>query len=172
MAKSGADPYRAYGGLFRDVNTRLSADVIIRQAAACWPQSEIAFEIAQQRDPSESAVKRAVDRALKRVERQLKFVVILQISKSRDPASITFAMQGPGGTEYPPVAVAAPIYLRDVLSGLDPNMPPAAMYSYDVYFPIAGSPGYPPIDTSVSRLGLVVRDGESEATEWFNLPRP
>ena len=171
--RSGADPYSVYGGMMRDVNARISADVILREAAACWPQQELAFQIAQNGDETDAGLQRAADEAVRRLERELKFMATVEIPIGRDPADITFAMRTQqGGVEYPPISVSTPFHLRDYTSALDPSTPPAGLWAYDMWFPIAGSPGYPPIDSSVSSICLVVKHGESEAEAWFTLPRP
>jgi hypothetical protein len=170
LIQEGADPYKVYGSPREEVNTRISPDLIFRQAIACWPKNEVAFEVARQGDASERAVRHAAVEAQRRTERELKFLVILQMPQFRDPAEIQFVMRSNRGNEYPPLAVETPTKLRDILVGLDPNMPPSALYRYEVHFPLTGSPGYPPIDTTVSSVGVVVRDGGSEGEQWFSLP--
>lgn len=170
LIANGADPYQAFAAQMQDVNVRVSADVIIRQAAACWPRSEIAFEIAKQGDASDAGVQKALSEALQYLQGEIRFVVVLQLPDSRDPASIDFEMRALN-TKYPPIAVEKPIFVREVSSALDPDMPPSSLWSYNVSFPISGSPGYPPIDVSVSSLTVAVKDGESEAEICFSLPQ-
>jgi hypothetical protein len=171
LIQAGADPSQVYTRLTQEASLRVSPGVILRKAAACWPQQELAFEIAQQGDDSDEGMKRAAEGALKRLERELKFVAFVEMPTGRDPVTITFAMRtGREGVEYPPTAVSAPVHLRDVVSRLDPNAPPVALWSYDVWFLMTGSPGFPAIDEHVASLCLVVKDGGSEAECWFDLP--
>jgi len=172
LVSCGDDPYRAYSRAGQDVSLRVSPDVVVRQAACCWPKDEIAFAIAKQGDASDVGVARAAKQARKRVQREVKFSVVLQMPKARDPATISFQMRSSVGQVYPPIAVETPVYLRDVSSALDPDMPAAALYSFDVHFPIRGSPGYPPIGPEVSYLQLIVEDGDSQATVDFPMPQP
>jgi hypothetical protein len=172
LIRSGADPYSAYGSLMHEVNVRVSAEVILRKAAACWPQQELAFQIAQQEDDTDAGLQRAADEAVRRLGRELKFMATVEMPVGSDPAGITFAMRThPGNTEYPPISVSTPFHLRDYTSALDPTAPPASLWAYDIWFPIAGSPGYPAIDESVRSVCLVVKQGESQAEAWFDLPR-
>ncbi len=171
LIQAGADPSHMLTRLTEDVNVRVSGSVVLRKAAACWPPQELAFEIAQQGDDSDAGLQRAAEAALKRLTRELKFVAFVEMATSRDPATITFAMRtSRDATEYPPIVVPLPVHLSDTRSGLDPTAPPAALWSYEIWFPISGSPGYPPIDESVTSLCLVVKDGESAAECWFNMP--
>jgi len=171
LIQTGADPSHIFSRLTRDANVRVSGSVVLRKAAACWPQQELTFEIAQQGDDSNAGMERAAGQALKRLRREIKFVAFVEMPIGRDPATITFAMRTSRDTvEYPPTAVSPPVHLRDLRSALDPDAPPAALWSYEIWFPIAGGPGYPPIDESVASLCLVVRDSESAAECWFDLP--
>ncbi len=169
LLNSGADPYSVYNWSTKSVNERVSSQIIVQDAALCLPKDEIAFAIVKQGDASETAVKRAVNQAVKQVSSEVKFSVVLQVSSGRDPKTVQFEMRTNNGGVYPPLAVEEPVMLRAVASVLDPTAPPSAMYGYDVHFPLRGSPGYPPIDTSVSTLYLIVRDGQSESKIPFNL---
>jgi hypothetical protein len=172
LARSGADPYTAYAMGLQDVNLRASAHVILRSAGCCWPRDEVAFEIARRGDSSDAGVTRAARDALRTAERELKFVLIVQMPKDRDPASIEFALQTGGGQEYPPVVVEEPYYLRDAESYHDADAPLSGVYYYVVRFPVRGGPGIPPIGPQVRTLYLVLRDGELEASVAFTMPRP
>jgi hypothetical protein len=170
LIAAGADPYQAFSRLMQDINIRVSADVVIRQAAVCWPRAEIAFEIAEQGDASDTGIQKAVTEALFRLRSELRFVVVVQIPDARDPASVGFEMRALS-TSYPPVAVEKPVLIRAVSSALDPDMPPSSLWSYDVSFPISGSPGYPPIDTNTTFVTLVVKDGEAEGDITVTFPQ-
>jgi hypothetical protein len=169
LLKSGGDPYSVYKWSTKSVNERVSQQIIVQDAALCLPKDEIAFAIVKQGDPSDSAVKRAVSQAVKRASNEVKFSVVLQITTGRDPKTVEFEMRTNTGGVYPPLAVEEPVMLRTVSSVLDPTAPPSALWGYDVHFPLRGSPGYPPIDTSVNTLYLVVRDGQSESRIPFDL---
>jgi hypothetical protein len=165
----GGDPYQAYR--FTEQPLRVTPEVTIRGAACCWPKDQIVFAIAKQNDPSDAAVMRAAREARRRAEREIGFAVELVIRKTRDPSSVRFLMRTSTGQTYPPLAVDTPVYLRDVATALDePNTPPAALYGYDLHFPIQGSPGYPPVGPEVTSLSLVVQDGELEASINFPMP--
>lgn len=170
IVSCGDDPYKAYSFDTQQVNLRVTQDVIVREAACCWPADEIAFRIAKQADGDTTAVDRIAKQTRREVERDLKFSVLIQIPKSRDPSTLKFAMRSSAGMEYPPIAVEQPVYVRDISTALDPNMPASALYGYDVHFPIQGSPGYAPISPQISTLTLVVRDGNAEASVSFNMP--
>jgi hypothetical protein len=175
IIKCGDSPYTAYRGAVDLVNVRAAPDVIIREAACCWPTDEIAFAVAAQGDASDAAADRAARQALRRAERELKFVVVIQLPKNRDPedSGITFTMRSSLGQSYPPIAVETPVYVRDVATALDPSMPPAALYSYTIRFPIRGSPGYRPITPDVTSLDLIVQSGESDPARLaFPIPSP
>lgn len=171
MVNAGVDAGEARRQALEPANVRVSADVIIRSVGCCWPVKEIAYQIAERGDASEGGIRQAVRQALKSVERELKFLVEVQIPESRDPASIGFALRTNMGVEYPPVAVEAPAFLREVVSPFDPSTPPGAMYYYVVRFPIRGGPGIPGVGPEVSSLSLVVKDGESEGAVTFSLYR-
>jgi hypothetical protein len=172
LVNQGADPYEAYQRGMQDINTRVSAHVILRSAGCCWPQDEVAFQIAQRGDSSDAGVRLAVREALKTAERELKFAVVVQMPKDRDPAEVEFLLRAIPGVEYPALLVEEPYYLRDADSYYDENAPASAMYYYVVKFPVRGGHGIPPIGPQVSTLNLVVRDGELEATAIFRMPRP
>jgi len=169
LLKQGADPYSVYNWSTKSVNERVSTDVVVQDAALCLPKDEIAFAIVKQGDPADSAVNRAVNQTVKQVSSEVKFSVILQLATTRDPNTVQFEMQSSAGGKYPPLAVEEPALIRQVSSALDPTAPPSALYGYDVYFPLRGSPGYPPIDTSVTTLYLVVKDGQAESKIPFDL---
>jgi hypothetical protein len=174
LLNQGTDPYSVYSWSTKNVNERVSSDVVVEYAALCFPKDEISFAIANQKDPADGAVKRAVNEALKRTRTEVKFSVVLEVADTRDPKSLkdkdTFEMLTNTGTEpYPPLYVEAPVFIRKVSDALDPTAPPSSLYGYDVHFPLRGSPGYPPIDTSVTTLYLVVKDGQSESRIPFDL---
>lgn len=172
LINSGADPYDAYARNFRDVNRRLTAHVIFRSAACCWPQDEVAFQVAQCGDPSEEAVKQAAREAVELTERVLKFAAVLQMPKDRDPGSLVFALRTNAGQEYPALEVEEPYLIRDAKSYYDDDAPPSGMYYYIVKFPVRGGGGIPPIGPQVHTLYLVVRDGDLEVAAEFVMPRP
>ncbi|MGD0110526.1 MAG: hypothetical protein ABSD48_01540 [Armatimonadota bacterium] len=171
IAATGGDPYRAYSFSTQQVNLRVSPDVIVREAACCWPKDEIAFLIAKQANGDASAVDRIAKQVRDQVERDLKFTVLIQMPTTRDPnTAIQFAMRSSAGAEYPPLAVEQPVFIREVSTALDPEMPPSAIYEYDVHFPIQGSPGYPKLGPEITGLTLIVKDGDAEASVPFAMP--
>ena len=171
IAATGGDPYRAYSFGTQQVNLRVTPDVIVREAACCWPKDEIAFLVAKQANGDASAVDRVAKRVRDQVERDLKFTVLVQMPKSVDPnTAIQFAMRSSAGSEYPPLAVEQPVFIREVSSALDPEMPASAIYGYDVHFPIQGSPGYPKLGSEISELTLIVKDGDAQALVPFSMP--
>ncbi len=170
LVNTGADPYDAYARGMRDVNARITAHVVLRSASCCWPKDEVAFCIAQGGDSSEAAVRRAVREALKTAERELKFAVVAQLPKERDPADLEFLLRTNTGVEYPALVVEEPYYLRDAQSYYQADAPRSAMYYYLVKFPVRGGPGLPPIGPQVSVLYLVVKDGDMEASAAFRMP--
>jgi len=169
LLNAGADPYSVYSWTTKSVNVRVSGDVVLQDAALCLPKDEIAFAIAKSGDKSEAGVNRAAEEAAQRASNEVKFSVVLQVAKAKDPTSVQFEMRTNTGQSYPPLAVEAPTFIRDIVSALDPTAPPGALYGYDVRFPARGSPGYPPIDISVSSVTLVVKDGQSEGSADFYL---
>lgn len=171
LINTGADPYDAYARDFRDVNVRLSPHVILRSAACCWPQDEVAFQVAQRGDASEEGAKQAAREAVALTERVLKFAVVLQMPKDREPGSLDFALQTSAGQEYPALEVEAPYLIRDAKSYYDDDAPSSGMYYYIVKFPVRGGGGIPPIGPEVQTLYLIVRDGDLEATAEFMMPR-
>ena len=170
LLAAGADPYQAYT-CAHQANQWVTSDVIVQDAVCCWPADEVAFAIVQQGDSSPTAVERAARQARSQVEREIKFSVVLQIPKSMDPSNVGFQMRSSAGSTYPPTAVDTPVYLRDVTTALDPSLGPAALYGYDVHFPIQGSPGYPAIGTGVSSLSLIIKVGDKEVSVPFTIPR-
>ncbi len=172
LIQAGSDPQKILDRLMQDVNVAISADVIVRKAAACWPEEELTYEIAQKGDTSDKGLQQAADEAMKRLEREMKFIVTVELPMGRDPTEISFGMcTNRGDVEYPPISVAQPVHLRDYLSALDPNMPPGSLWSYEIWFPISGSPGYPPVEVGVHSLCLLVKDGNASAEAWFKIPR-
>lgn len=165
------DPEQAFSYRVVDVNTQISSDVILRKAGPCWPEDEIAYQIALGGDSSDAAVKQATNTGLSIVERQMRFVAVLQIAKERDPASIEFALRTNQGTEYPPVSVEAPQFIRSVNPTFDPTAKPAGLYSYTVHFPVAGGPGVPPIGPTTYSLDFVVKVGDSQGSARFSIPK-
>jgi hypothetical protein len=163
-------PEDAFAYCITDVNERVSSDVILRSAGICWPADRLAYEIARAGDPSDAGVRRAVAAGRNEVERELMLVASIQLPKTRDPASIRFALRTSGGAEYPPIAVDIPILLRDVHPTFDTSAPPAGLYYYVLHFPVRGGPGIPPIGPGVTSLTLVVADDTSEATATFPMP--
>lgn len=172
LINSGADPYDAYARDFRDVNVRLTPYVILRSAACCWPEDEVAFQVAQCGDTSEEAVKQAAREAVELTERILKFAAVLQMPKDRDPGSLEFALRTSAGQEYPALEVEEPYLIRDAKSYYDDDAPPSGMYYYIVKFPVRGGGGIPPIGPQVQTLYLVVQDGDLEVAAEFAMPRP
>jgi hypothetical protein len=172
LIRQEADVDEARTWALRDANVRVSREVIIRKAGCSWPVDEIALAIAEQGDDSDAGVRRAARRAMRLLERELKFMVVMQVPKSRDPASVEFALRTSRGVEYPPIAVETPTFLREVVSPFDADAPRGAMYYYVVRFPIRGGPGVPPVGPTVSALNLVVRDGQSEGAVDFPLRAP
>ncbi len=169
LISRGANPSDAYASRMEDVNIRVSSDVILRSAGLCLPVDEIACQIAAGGDPSDAGIRRAVASAIKTVERELKAIAIVQVSKTRDPASIDFVLRSSTGTEYPPIAVEAPTFLREVTALYDPTAPPAVLYAYTIHFPCRGGPGVPAIGPTVRSITLVVKDGEYSAMAIFPL---
>jgi len=172
LIATGQDPYQAYAHSMRDVNVRVSPHVIIRSAGCCWPRDTVAFHIAQEGDKSDAAVKRAVQRALKTVEREITFTAMLQIPKSRDEADLEFMLRTNTGIQYPPIVVETPIFIREVISPFDANAPVSAIYQYVAHFPVRGGPGVPPIGPRVSALSLEVIDGDCTGSARFDLRSP
>ncbi len=168
----GADPYEAYARDFQDVNKRLSAHVILRAAACCWPADEVAFHIAQSGDASDAAVDQAANEAVELTKRVLRFAAVLQMPKDKDPASLQWALRTSAGTEYPALEVEEPYYIRDAKSYYDENAPASGLYYYMVKFPVRGGGGIPPIGPGISALYLVVREGTMEAQAEFFMPLP
>lgn len=169
LIAGGANPSDAYASRIEDVNLRVSSDVVLRSAGLGLPADEVAYQIALGGDDSDAGIRRAVTNALKTMERELKTIAVVQVAKSRDPASIEFALRTNIGTDYPPIAVETPTFLRDVTAAYDPTAPPAVLYSYVIHFPARGGPGVPAIGPTVSSLSLVVRDGEYEGKATFPL---
>ena len=172
MISKGSNPDDALIGRLTDVNLRVSPDVILRQASCTMPDAEVAYEICKAADPSDGGVRRAVNTALKCIERELKCCAFVQVDAARDPNSIEFFLRTNLAQEYPPILVDSPVFVRDVMPAYDPNAKPAKMYRYVAHFPVQGGPGVPPIGPNVSTLSLVVRDGDGEAKVSFPLKEP
>lgn len=169
---SGGDPEDVFKWRLVDVNVRISSDVILRSAGCCWPRDEICYQVALGGDRSDAGVRRAVNAALKTIERELRCVATVQVPKDKDPANVDFALRTNLGVEYPPIAVQTPQWVRDISPTFDKSAPPAALYYYVVRFPIEGGPGVPPVGPNVRSLSLTVRDGEAEGSATFDLPKP
>jgi hypothetical protein len=165
------DPDEAFRARIVDVNTQISSDVILRKAGPCWPADEIAYQIACSGDTSDAGIKKATKVGLKVIAREMRFTAIVQIPKTSDTASIKFALRTGQGTEYPPIAVETPVYIRDVNPIFDRTAPPAALYRYTVHFAVLGGPGVPPIGPTVRSLAFVVKADDSEASVRFAIPR-
>ena len=165
------DPEQAFSRQVIDVNTQISSDVILRKAGPCWPENEIAYQIALGGDSSDAAVKQATNTGLKFIEREIRFVAVLQMASERDPTGIQFALRTSQGTEYPPISVETPQFIRNVSPTFDRTAKPAKLYSYTVFFPVAGGPGIPPIGPTVNSLDFVVKVGDSEGSARFFIPR-
>ena len=168
--KSGKDPYGIFRYSTKQVNVRLSADVIVSEVTCCWPEQEIAFAVAQLGDTSDVAVRRAVGEARRRVEQEMKFWAVIQLSKSRELGSVEFLMRSNLGNEYPPLVIETPVLLRDV-TPLGGGGGMASLLAYSVRFPLQGGPGYPPLSPAVHTLQFVVREGASEVAVDFPIPR-
>jgi hypothetical protein len=167
-----ADPYKLFNHSTESVNVRLSADLVFLQATCCWPLDEIAFVVAQEGETSKVRLQRTVNEARKRAERELRFLALIQLSKARDPGTVTFALRTNTGQEYQPLVVEPPVLLQEVPAIHARDEAPAEQLAYAVRFPVRGTPGYPPIDPSVRTLTFVVREGGSEGTASFALPAP
>jgi len=172
LITSGADPTDAFSFRMVDVNQRVSTDVILRSAGLCMPQDEVAYEVAANGDTSDAGVRKAVTQAVKRTERELRAIAIVQVAKARDPASIGFVLESNTRVKYPATRIEAPTYIRDVSPGFAAAEPPAAMYFYTVFFPVRGGPGVPPVGPTVRSLSLAVKDGDFEGYTEFALRSP
>jgi hypothetical protein len=164
------DPLNAFTRGVSEANVRVSADVIVRGAQICWPEEEIAYQIAVGGDKSDKAVHIAVEEALKRVERQIRFFATLQLPKTKDPSTLEFFLRTSARKEYPALIVEEPVFERSVVSPYDASAPVSGIYYFTVHFPVRGGPGIPPIGPTVRYLDLVVRDGSSEGSVRFELP--
>ena len=170
---SGSDPYAVFGRTTKEVNQSIGQGVIVRTAAICLPKEELAFQVAAAGDSTEAGAKRVADAALRQINRQVRFTVVLQVLKSFKPEEVEFELCASGlAKTYPPVAVDPPEFVADVSSALDPDIPPMAVYGYNAYFPTAGSPGFPTIDVTVRQLTLVIKAGGASAEVPFMLPSP
>jgi hypothetical protein len=172
LIAQGADPSDAFQFRLVDVNQRVSADVVLRSAGLCMPQDEVAYQVAVGGDTSDAGIRKAVAKAMKDTERQLRAIAIVQVSKARDPASIGFVLESNTRVQYPAIVVEAPAYIRDVSPGFGQNEKPAAMYFYTAFFPVRGGPGVPPVGPTVRSLSLAVKDGDSEGYTEFALQTP
>ena len=166
------DPDESFKRGTKDVNIRISPYVIIRQAICRWPVDELVYAIAQGGDSSDAAVRSAVDKAMERCERQIRFRVIVQIPDSYQSSDLTFALRTNIGQQYPPLAIEAPTRLRHIISALDPDLPPSSMWAYEVRFPTQGCPGLPVIGKRITALDLIVKDGELEGVVSFRMQTP
>jgi hypothetical protein len=164
------DPLNAFTRGVSEANVRVSADVIIRGAQICWPEEEIAYQIALGGDKSDKAVHIAIEEALKRAERQIRFFVTLQLPQTRDPSTLEFFLRTSARKEYPALIVEKPVFERTVVSPYDASAAVSGIYHFTVHFPVRGGPGIPPIGPTVRYLDLVVRDSSSEASVRFELP--
>lgn len=169
LVAAGANPSDAYASRLEDVNLRVSSEVILRSAGLGLPVDEVAYEIAAGGDATDAGVRRGVASAIKTMERELKTFAIVQVSDKRDPASIEFILRSSTGTEYPPIAVETPVFVRKVTAAYDPSAPAATLYLYTIHFPSRGGPGVPAIGPTVRSLVLITRDGEYEARTTFPL---
>jgi hypothetical protein len=172
LIASGADPYDAFQFRLVDVNQRVSADVVLRSAGLCMPQDEVAYEVAAGGDTSDAGIRKAVAKATKNTERQLRAIAIVQVTKSHDPASVGFVLESNTRVKYPAILIEAPAYIRDVSPGFGANEQPAAMYFYTAFFPVRGGPGVPPVGPTVRSLSLAVKDGDFEGYTDFALKTP
>lgn len=170
LMRERRDPLEAFTRCTNGNSIRVSTDVVVRQAACCYPAFEICYEIARSGDSSDLGIQRLLKETLPRVGRELRFFVYIQVPESRDPTNVQFALRTDRRQEYPPAVVFTPALVRRVTSGLDPNMPPSALYCYQVVFLLRGAPGYTPIGPLTRSLYLVVQDGPSEAQIEFPLP--
>jgi hypothetical protein len=168
---NGSDPYIVFGKTTKEVNQSIGQGVIVRTAAICLPKEELAFQVAVAGDPSEVGAKRVAEAALRQINRQIRFTVVLQVLKSFNPEEVEFELLASGlAKSYPPVAVDPPEFVADVSSALDPDIPPMAVYGYNAYFPTVGSPGFPAIDITVVKLTLVIKAGGASTEVPFNIP--
>jgi len=167
----GRDPYLVYQGRrTQQVNNRLSQNVIVRTAFLSMPADEVAFTVASLPAGSDDqTIKQAVDAAVEKINRQLKFVVVLQLLATADPKQIAFGMKTDTGQDYPPVATAEPQLLQQVPASPEDGEPATSMYRYQVYFQTVGSPGYPALDTGVTDLYLTVKDSGAQEDVHFSL---
>jgi hypothetical protein len=163
-----SDPYSVYNHTTKDVNQWVGSDIIVRTAAICLPDDELAFQVAMGGDTSEEGAKRIADAAIPQINRQVKFTVVLQITKSHKPEDVTFELLGNDPKPYPPVAVEPPQFVQDIPS-LDPDKPTMAVYGYNVYFSTTGSPGFPALDASVAKLNLLIESGGTSVKVPFSL---
>jgi len=169
IINTGADPYAVYGHTTKEVNLRVGSDTIIRTAAICLPKDELAFQVAMGGDATEDGAKRVADAAVQQINRQVKFTVVLQIAKSHKPEDVTFELLASDPKPYPPVAVEPPQFIQDISSALDPDIPPMAVYGYNVSFSTTGSPGFPAIDTGATTLTLMIESGGTSTRVPFGL---
>jgi hypothetical protein len=169
---AGSDPEEALKWRLEDINVRVSGDVILRSAGCCYPQDEVCYRVAVGGDKSDAGVRRAVNEALKTIGNELRCLATVQLPKTKDPASIDFALRTSLGVEYPPIAVQTPQWVRDITPIYDASGTSSALYYYVIRFPVRGGPGVPPVGPNVRSLSLIVKDGDAEASATFNLPVP
>jgi hypothetical protein len=165
----GKDPYTVLPGKNTlRVDCRLNQNVIVRTAARIRPADEVAFTVASlPPNTDDLAVKQTVDRALDKINRQLRFVVVLQLLAAADPNRVTFQMKSSTGHVYPPVDVAEPQLLQQLAASLDGDMPASNVYRYVVSFQTVESPGYPALDIYVSSLDLIIDDDGAQLAVTF-----
>jgi hypothetical protein len=171
LIAAGQCPDEAFAFWLVDVNERVSPEVIVRSAAIALPADRLAYEVAKAGDSSEAGVRRAVAQAGKAIRLEVMFVATIELPQTQDPATIQFALKTTAA-EYPPVAVEAPVLLRDIHRSYDPAAAPSELYSYLVHFPVRGGPGVPPIGPEATTLTFIVRDAGGEVSVPFALPRP
>lgn len=169
LIKNGGDPYTLFGRTTKQINERLGKDIIVRSASLCLPKDELAFRVAMAGDPSEEGAKRAANAALPQINRQVRFTVVLQLAKTRNPEEVTFELTTNLTKPYPPVAVEPPELISELSSALDPDITPMAVYGYNVYFATTGSPGFPAIDDTVSNLTLAINADGATSRASFSL---
>jgi hypothetical protein len=170
IAASGGDPYQVFSTSTKTLMITVSAGMVVREAGICWPADEVAFEVAKSGAQTEADARIAARQAARTAERELRFWIVAEVPKGRDPTDVQFSLTTNTGAEYPPLAVQPPQYLRDVASVLGSTETGAGLYSYDIRFSIRGGPGYPAIGPNVSTLSLVVKQGPLSAAIPFSMP--
>ncbi len=164
------NPYAVYSANHQqDPNFRVSPNVIVHHAILCMPSDEVAFAVASlPATTSDDAISQKVDAAIDDINRQVKFVVDLQLTQNADPNAISFEMLTNAVTHpYPPVLAVKPQLLNNLPGSPEGDVAAGSLYRYVIYFETIGSPGYPALDFSVSSLDLVVKDGNQQAPVHF-----